>query len=431
MRRVTPRGYWRIGAADAGIAAVVFFHHAAAIGAGVGQGGVVARNGVAVVLFGFAHHALGHVGNFQHEGLARQLPALHQGQLVFPLAGQFGARKLFDSQATQQRHELKSLGCGNQLAAFTQHVLFGQQAFNDARARGWRAQPLVLHGFAQLFVFNGLARTFHSAQQGGLGVACGGACFQGFGLHGLVEHGFTGLHRHQRFARFFARGYFLVGFFAINGQPARLDQHLALAFEGMSRSGRLHRGDAGGDLVFRTWKKHRHKAAHHQGVKLVLGLAQAAGRLQRGDDGKVVADLGVVKNALAGLDIALVQGGQGVRRQVVHARIGQHFKGLLDHRHVVLGQMARVGSGVGQGLVLFVQALRQRQRGFGRIPKLAVGLALQAGQVKQGGRGLSGGLALFAHRARLTLHRMGNGLGFGGVPESVGTQLGIRMAVWP
>ena len=120
-----------------------------------------------------------------------------------------------------------------------------------------------------------------------------------------------------------------------------------------------------------------------------------------------------------------------MRRQVVHARIGQHFKGLLDHRHVVLGQMARVGSGVGQGLVLFVQALRQRQRGFGRIPKLAVGLALQAGQVKQGWRSLSGGLALFAHRARLTLHRMGNGLGFGGVPEPVGTQLGIRMAVRP
>ena len=305
-RRGSPRCFWRIDAANAGIAAVVFFHHAAAIGAGVGQGGVVARNGVAVVLFGFAHHALGHVGNFQHEGLARQLPALHQGQLVLPLAGQFGARKLFDPQAAQQRHELKSLGCGNQLAAFAQHVLLGQQAFNDARARGRCAQPLVLHGFTQLIVFNGFARTLHGAQQGGLGVACGGAGFQGFGLCGLVEHGFTGLNRHQRFARFFASRHFLVGLFAINGQPTRLDQHLALAFEGMGRSGRLHRGDAGGDLVFRTRKKHRHKAAHHQGVELVLGFAQAAGRLQGGDDGKVVAHLSVVKNTLAGLDIALV-----------------------------------------------------------------------------------------------------------------------------
>ena len=292
--------------ANAGIAPVVFFHNATAIGAWVTQGGVVSWNGVAVVLFGFAHHTLGHVGNFQHEGLARELPALHQGQLVLPLAGQFGTRKLFDPQAAQQGHELKSFSSGNQLATFAQHVLFGQQAFNDARARGRRAQPLVLHGFAQFLVLNGFARTLHGAQQGSLGVTCWGAGFKGLGLHSLVEHGFSGLNRHKRFSRVFAHGHLNVGILAVNGQPSRLDQDLALTFEGVGCRGCLHRGDAGGDLVFRTRKKHRHKAAHHQGVELVFGFAQAAGGLQRGDDGKVVADLGVVKNTLAGLDVALV-----------------------------------------------------------------------------------------------------------------------------
>jgi hypothetical protein len=51
--------------------------------------------------------------------------------------------------------------------------------------------------------------------------------------------------------------------------------------------------------------------------------------------------------------------------------------------------------------VAFVQALRQRQRGLGREAELAVGLALQAGQVEQQGRCLRGGLALFGHLAGL------------------------------
>ena len=71
-----------------------------------------------------------------------------------------------------------------------------------------------------------------------------------------------------------------------------------------------HGGDARGDLVFRAGEKHRHEAAHHQVVHLLLGLAQAAGRLQGGDDGKVIADLGVVEHPLGGADVVVVQCGQ-------------------------------------------------------------------------------------------------------------------------
>ena len=44
---------------------------------------------------------------------------------------------------------------------------------------------------------------------------------------------------------------------------------------------------------------------------------------------------------------------------------GEHAHGLLDHRQVVLGQRARIGTRIGQRLVPLVQALRQRQRRLG------------------------------------------------------------------
>ena len=72
-----------------------------------------------------------------------------------------------------------------------------------------------------------------------------------------------------------------------------------------------------------------------------------------------------------------------------------------------------------------VQALRQRQRGFGRKAELAVGLALQAGQIEQQGRRLRGGLALFGDGGLLAAHGVGNGLRFGGRPHAVGLGFGI------
>jgi hypothetical protein len=116
---------------------------------------------------------------------------------------------------------------------------------------------------------------------------------------GVVGAGLlAGLHRHQRLALVAFLGVFHLvgGFLAVDGQPARLDQHLAFGLEGML----LHLADAGGDLVFGAGEEHGHEAAHHQVVQLLLGLAQAAGRLGGGDDGKVVRHLAVVEDALGG-----------------------------------------------------------------------------------------------------------------------------------
>ena len=218
--------------AGAGVAAVVFFDHAAAIGAGRVQRGVVAGHGVAVVFLGFFDDALGHGGDLAHEGLARKLAFFHLRQLVFPVAGQLGPAEFFHLQAAQQGHELKGLGRGHQLAPFAQHVLLANQPFDDGRARGRRAQAFFLHGLAQLVVVDPLARAFHGAQQRGFAVARGGAGLQVLRLYVLVAHHLAGLDGHQRFATF---ALFLVhlgiGLFAVNGQPAGLDQHLAVALE--------------------------------------------------------------------------------------------------------------------------------------------------------------------------------------------------------
>jgi hypothetical protein len=91
---------------------------------------------------------------------------LHLGQLVFPFAREFGLGKFFHLQAAQQRHELEGLGRRDQLAAFAQHVLFIQQAFDDGGTGGRRAQAFFLHGFAQFVIVNQLACAFHGTQQG-------------------------------------------------------------------------------------------------------------------------------------------------------------------------------------------------------------------------------------------------------------------------
>ena len=74
--------------AAAGVATVVFFHHAAAVGAGRLQRGVVAGHGVAVVLLGLLNNVLGHGRNLLHEVVTAEQALFHLRELEFPLAGQ-------------------------------------------------------------------------------------------------------------------------------------------------------------------------------------------------------------------------------------------------------------------------------------------------------------------------------------------------------
>ena len=403
--------------ADAAVAAVVFFHHARTGGARGGEGGVVAWDGVAVVFLGFLHHAPGHLGDVLHEGYAREQPFFHLRQLEFPVAGEVGAGKFFHTEAAQQRHQLEGLGGGDEFAPFAQHVFLVQQTFDDGRAGGWRAQAFFLHGFAQFVVFDVLASAFHRAEQGGFGEARRWAGFQALGV-GFRHLGlFTSLELDQDLARLFV--FVLVDFFAINGLPTGFNQHAASGFEVLRLPQRGHLADAGGVHELCGWVKHRDEAAHHEVVELLLGVRQATGRFQRGDDGKVIADLAVVKHLFAGLDVALGDGGFGERCQVAHAAVGQHLHGVFDGGQVVLGQVLGVGTRVGQGFVALVQALRQREGGFRREAKAAVGLALQGGQVEQAWAAFAAGFALLGDGRALLAHRVGNRLRFAQRPDTV------------
>ena len=183
--------------AGAGVAAVVFLHHAAAGGAWGVQRGVFAGHGIAVVFLGLGDDALGHGGNVAHEGVAVEPAMFDLRKLVFPVAGQRRLAQFFHLQATQERHELEGLGGGDEFAPFAQQVFFGEQPFDDGRARGRRAQTLFLHGFAQFVVFDPFAGAFHGAQQRGFAVAGGRPGFQALGFGVLGAHHFAGLDRHQ------------------------------------------------------------------------------------------------------------------------------------------------------------------------------------------------------------------------------------------
>ena len=159
----------------------------------------------------------------------------------------------------------------------------------------------------------------------------------------------------------------------------------------------------------------------------MFGFAQPVRCLQGRNDGKVVADLGIVKNALALDDVVTLERRCRMGGQVLHGAAGKHLEGLLDHRQIVFRQRARIGTRIGQCLVAFVQALCDRQRGLGGVTKLAVGFALQTGQVEQQGGGLRRRLAFFRDTGLLTPHGISDGARFALAPEAIGLEFGIRL----
>ena len=65
------------------------------------HGRIVARYGVAVILFGALDNPLSHLCNFLHEGIAIHLALLNQRQFVFPVSREIWARQLFNIEPAQ------------------------------------------------------------------------------------------------------------------------------------------------------------------------------------------------------------------------------------------------------------------------------------------------------------------------------------------
>ncbi len=87
--------------------------------------------------------------------------------------------------AAQKRDEGEPLGGGDQLAAVSRHVILRDQALDDGRARGGRAETLLAHGRAQFLIIDEFARAFHGGEQGRFGVARRRLGFDRLDLDGL------------------------------------------------------------------------------------------------------------------------------------------------------------------------------------------------------------------------------------------------------
>jgi hypothetical protein len=94
---------------------------------------------------------------------------------------------------------------------------------------------------------------------------------------------------------------------AVHGEPARRHQHLALGLEGFLLDAR----DARRDVVLGRRIEDGEEAFGDQVVDLLFRFGQALRRCTGGDDGKVIAHLGIVENALVGMHPAVLEDGAG------------------------------------------------------------------------------------------------------------------------
>ena len=122
------------------------------------------------------------------------------------------------------------------------------------------------------------------------------------------------------------------------------------------------------------------------------------GRKRGRDDGEMVRDLGIVKDAFVRPDPLVLQNLAG-KRAVVGPL--QHPERRLNRADVILWQRARVGSWIREHLVFFVECLRQRERGLGGKPEPPIRLPLQARQIVQQPRQLRRRFAFFGDDAKL------------------------------
>ncbi len=255
---------------------------------------------------------LRHRDDLAHERVALQLAVLHLRELEFPLRRELRGEELGHAQAVQQRHQRECLGGRNELAALAVDVPLGDQAFDDLRARGRRAEALLAHRFAKLLVVDQLAGAFHGRQQRRFGEARRrtrgiGDRFDLFGRDVLA-----GLDRDERrpFARL-RRAIVQLSFLAVDREPARDDQHLAFGLERLVGDA----GDPRGHQKLGGRIERREKALDDEIVELRLELVQVLRRHERRDDREVVGDLRVVEDPLVRPDPLLLQHLAGERRR--------------------------------------------------------------------------------------------------------------------
>ena len=171
-------------------------------------------------------------------------PLLDLGQPVLPVAGQ---RRRGQRVLAEQADHVQALLGAHQRAAVALDVADRDQALDDRRARGRRADARVLHRLAQLVVVDELAGGLHRAEQRGVGVAPRrlGLLLERLDLAGLARsrpaRAWAAAARRPRPPRPRARALVALRGLAVDAAPARHEQHLAARAEDVLRDGRSRR----------------------------------------------------------------------------------------------------------------------------------------------------------------------------------------------
>ena len=303
---------------------------------------------------------------------------LHLAQLVLPLPGHGRARQLLGLHRGQKLQELLGLGCRDQFPLRALDVLRVDEAVDRVGAGRRGSQAAFLHRLGQLVIVDQFAGRFHGGQERRLRVARGRACGLGvddrvgdLGLRGIAVVLVQGGQRLGVLGVVLDRG------LAVHPEPAGEGEDLALGLEGVVGD---HR-EAGRDVELRGWVEGGDKPPGNHVEDLSLHVLEVLRLVDRGDDGKVIGNLRVVEDALVGLEPALVEHLLGMRAQVA-AEVVEGFPAGGD---VVLGQGPRVGSRVGDHLVLLVEGLRDLGGAARGQAEAVVRLALEGGEVVEAG----------------------------------------------
>ena len=134
----------------------------------------------------------------------------------------------------------------------------------------------------------------------------------------------------------------------------------------------------------------------------------------------MVGDFGGVENAAVQADQSFVESVAGVLREVLRLNPREDF---FDIRQVVVRQVARVGSRVGEDFVFLVERLGDLERALGAQAEAGVRLALESSEIVELRSDLSGGLFFLGDDARLALAFRNNRLGGGAIPNALGFRI--------
>ncbi len=188
---------------------------------------------------------------------------LNLAKFKFPLARELGSRQRLNVQTAQQRHELEGLGRRHHFTALAIEVFLGQEPFDDGGPGCGSAQAFAGHRIPQVIVFDKFASALHGRQERRLGIPGGWLGLQGQHINGLRLWSVTWGDSDEAIV-------FLGGFFAVDTQPARRHQNLALGFKPVFANDR----PACGVEVLGSRKEHGQQTTTDQVVELLLGLGE-------------------------------------------------------------------------------------------------------------------------------------------------------------